>query len=90
MINIMKRTYSLLFLLLLSNMLAGCNTNTSSDKKRNLTVMTHDSFAISENLITEFETEHDIAVSFVRSGDTGRALNQAILSKENPIAFAKF
>ena len=86
MINIMKRTYSLLILLLLSSMLAGCISDTSSGEERNLTVMTHDSFAISEDLITDFETEQDITVSFVRSGDTGRALNQAILSKENPIA----
>ncbi|MEA3326294.1 MAG: thiamine ABC transporter substrate-binding protein [Chloroflexota bacterium] len=86
MINIMKRSYSLVILLLLSTLLAGCITGTSSDEERTLTVMTHDSFAISEDLIAEFESEHDITVSFVRSGDTGRALNQAILSKENPIA----
>ena len=86
MINIMKHSYSLLILLILSSMLAGCVNDTSSDEARILTVMTHDSFAISEDLIAEFESEHDIKVSFVRSGDAGRALNQAILSKENPIA----
>jgi len=84
--NIMKHSYSLLILLILSSMLAGCVNDTSSDEARILTVMTHDSFAISEDLIAEFESEHDIKVSFVRSGDAGRALNQAILSKENPIA----
>jgi thiamine transport system substrate-binding protein len=51
-----------------------------------LKVMTHDSFAASENLIAQFESEHGVRVSFIRSGDTGSALNQAILSKENPLA----
>jgi thiamine transport system substrate-binding protein len=48
--------------------------------------MTHDSFAVSEELIRQFETEHNVSISFVRSGDTGSALNQAILSKDNPLA----
>jgi len=48
--------------------------------------MTHDSFAISEEVIARFETEHEVSVNFVRSGDTGTALNQAILTKDNPLA----
>jgi thiamine transport system substrate-binding protein len=48
--------------------------------------MTHDSFAVSEALVTQFEAENNVKVSFVRSGDTGAALNKAILSKENPLA----
>ena len=57
-----------------------------SVQPQTLTVMTHDSFAVSEELIRQFETENNIQVSFVRSGDTGAALNKAILSKENPLA----
>ena len=53
---------------------------------QSLTVMTHDSFAISEEIIAQFEDEHDVTISFVRSGDTGTALNQAILTKGNPLA----
>ena len=53
---------------------------------RTLRVMTHDSFAVSEDVITQFENENDVEVTFVRSGDTGTALNQAILSRENPLA----
>ncbi|MFW5714517.1 MAG: thiamine ABC transporter substrate-binding protein [Brevefilum sp.] len=56
------------------------------DEPRSLTVMTHDSFAVSEDVIAQFEAEQNATVNFVRSGDTGSALNQAILSKENPIA----
>ena len=86
MINIMKRAYSLLIIVVLVILLTGCLSDKGSGGGRTLTVMTHDSFAIGEDLIAAFEAEHDATVSFVRSGDTGRALNQAILSKENPIA----
>lgn len=53
---------------------------------RTLDVMTHDSFAISEQIVTDFEREHDVDVQFLMAGDTGSALNQAILSKDNPLA----
>lgn len=51
-----------------------------------LTVMTHDSFSISENIITQFETENNIDVVFLQSGDAGSMLNKAILSKDAPLA----
>jgi len=53
---------------------------------RALTVMTHDSFAVSEEVIQAFEQETGIEVTFLESGDTGTALNKAILSKDNPLA----
>lgn len=51
-----------------------------------LTVMTHDSFAISEDIHSAFEEEFGVQVEFIPSGDTGTSLNKAILSKGNPIA----
>lgn len=51
-----------------------------------LTVMTHDSFAISEEVVAAFEAEHNVQVSFLASGDAGAALNKAILTKEAPLA----
>lgn len=51
-----------------------------------LTVMTHDSFAVSEDVVTAFETEYNAEIRFLKSGDTGTALNKAILSKGNPLA----
>jgi len=53
---------------------------------RTLTVMTHDSFAASENVIQAFETENNVHLVFLKSGDTGTALNKAILSKDKPFA----
>ena len=53
---------------------------------RSLRVMTHDSFAMSEELVAQFEAENNATLNFVRSGDTGSSLNQAILTRDNPIA----
>ncbi|MCC6956939.1 MAG: thiamine ABC transporter substrate-binding protein [Anaerolineales bacterium] len=51
-----------------------------------LRVMTHDSFAISESVLAQFETQNNVKVQFLKSGDTGTALNKAILAKDNPLA----
>lgn len=51
-----------------------------------LTVMTHDSFAASEEVIRAFEQEHNVKVTFLASGDAGTALNKAILTKDAPLA----
>ncbi len=51
-----------------------------------LTVMTHDSFAVSEEVVQAFEAEHNADVVFLASGDTGSALNKAILTKDAPLA----
>ncbi|WP_136795904.1 thiamine ABC transporter substrate-binding protein [Desulfosediminicola ganghwensis] len=51
-----------------------------------LTLMTHDSFNVSKEVIAEFERENDVVVRFLKSGDAGAALVQAILSKNNPMA----
>jgi thiamine transport system substrate-binding protein len=49
-------------------------------------LMTHDSFSVSEEVLQAFEEENDIVVELLPSGDAGAALNQAILSKDDPLA----
>lgn len=51
-----------------------------------LTVMTHDSFDISEEVVAVFESQANAQVQFLKAGDTGTALNKAILSGDNPLA----
>ncbi|MEW5869633.1 MAG: thiamine ABC transporter substrate-binding protein [Chloroflexota bacterium] len=58
----------------------------SPAEPRTLRVMTHDSFAISEAVLAAFESQHNLKVQFLKSGDTGTALNKAILAKDNPLA----
>ena len=85
----MKKNILILSLLLIASFLAACTGQTPTDaagETRTLTVMTHDSFAVSEDVIAQFESENNVKVEFVRSGDTGASLNKAILSKDNPLA----
>ncbi len=58
----------------------------TSASPRKLTVMTHDSFAASKDVISTFEEEHNVDVQFLEAGDTGTAVNKAVLSKGNPLA----
>jgi thiamine transport system substrate-binding protein len=53
---------------------------------RQVRVMTHDSFDISEETIAAFEEQHDATVEILQAGDAGVVLNQAILSADNPLA----
>lgn len=76
----MKRI-SLLLLVFCFSFLASC-----TPKPVTLTVMTHDSFAISEDVVAAFEQANNVEVVFLASGDSGAALNKAILSKNAPFA----
>ena len=51
-----------------------------------LTIMTHDSFAASQSVITAFEQANNVKLVFLKSGDAGVALNKAILTKDAPLA----
>jgi len=53
---------------------------------RTLTVMTHDSFAASDEVIQAFETANNATVEILLSGDAGTAVNKAVLSKNAPLA----
>ena len=48
--------------------------------------MTHDSFDVSEQVVAAFQEQCGCQVQFLRSGDAGLMLNQALLSKDNPLA----
>jgi thiamine transport system substrate-binding protein len=76
----------------LAALLAACGPPSTSTATESpvLTIMTHDSFEISEDVIAQFEAEHDAEVEILPSGDAGLMVNQAILSKENPLADVLF
>ncbi len=85
----MRLRMSFVFMLL-AILAAACGSPESgapeAEGPRELTVMTHDSFAISEEVLAAFETEHNATVTFLLVGDTGSAVNQAVLAADNPIA----
>jgi len=63
-----------------------CGMATAQNPVLELTVMTHDSFSISKDVLARFEQENAVKIRFLKAGDAGAALNQAILSKNNPLA----
>jgi thiamine transport system substrate-binding protein len=56
------------------------------EPSQSLRVMTHDSFAISSDLIQQFEQANHIKIDFIKAGDAGSVLNKALLTKDNPLA----
>jgi thiamine transport system substrate-binding protein len=51
-----------------------------------LRVMTHDSFAVSQSVLDEFETATNVRVELISSGDAVAMTNAAILTAGNPVA----
>ncbi len=77
----------LICLIVLSSFFAACQPSPEAPPEpQTITLMTHDSFAVSETVITAFEEAHNATVVVLPSGDAGAALNQAILAKDNPLA----
>jgi thiamine transport system substrate-binding protein len=57
-----------------------------SPEPQTITIMTHDSFSVSEDVVKAFEVANDAKVTFLKSGDAGATLNRAVLTKEAPLA----
>ncbi len=76
------------FVLMAFCLLAPCTPKapTQTEGPATLTVMTHDSFDVSQDMVTQFERENNVKLVFLKGGDTGSALNRAILTKNNPEA----
>ncbi len=62
----------------------------ASDNTPEIILMAHDSFSVSKAVVAEFESRHQVRLRFLKAGDTGAMLNQAILSKNNPMADVLF
>jgi thiamine transport system substrate-binding protein len=61
-------------------------TPTQPAGPQTITVMTHDSFSVSEGVVRSFEEANNAKVVFLQSGDAGAVLNKAILTKDAPLA----
>lgn len=66
-----------------SLLMAACTTTASpgevAGELTTLTVMTHDSFSISQEVLEAFEQTSNIRVNFIKGGDTGATLNRLLL-----------
>lgn len=63
--------------------LAACGSSTSQEPVT-VRVLTHDSFALSESLVSDFERSSGITVEFIAAGDAGELVNRAVLASGNP------
>jgi len=63
--------------------LAGCSTSAQQDAE--VTVLTHDSFAVPDAVVAQFEKDTGISVTFVAPGDAGSLTNKLILTKDAPL-----
>jgi thiamine transport system substrate-binding protein len=68
-------------------LLSGC-ADASSD--RAVTLVAHDSFAISDESIAEFENQSDYRLKILRAGDAGSLTNRLVLTKQSPIGDVVF
>jgi thiamine transport system substrate-binding protein len=82
----MRRRLTLAFaILLLVAVAAAASPTSSSTGKTTITLMTHDSFNASKRVLRQFTKETGVTVKVLPSGDAGAAVNQAILTKSNPL-----
>ncbi len=68
---------------------AACSSGGGGDTKT-VTLVTHDSFAVSKPVLAAFTRETGWKVRLLKSGDAGAALNQVILTKDAPLGDAFF
>lgn len=83
---------TLTFFLLSLFLIVACTAQRTqqSNESQTLTIMTHDSFAVSEEVVRVFEEANKAKVVFLQSGDAGAVLNKAILTKDAPLADVLF
>ena len=55
-----------------------------------VTIVSHDSFSVTEELLAGFEEQTGIDVEILTAGDAGEMLNQVVLTKDDPIGDVVF
>jgi thiamine transport system substrate-binding protein len=80
----MKRAALVATIAAVALVVAACGSGESTPDE--ITLITHGSFAVSDGVLEEFTEETGVAVTVLQSADAGTMVNQAILSKDNPIA----
>ncbi|MEN8113114.1 MAG: thiamine ABC transporter substrate-binding protein [Actinomycetota bacterium] len=72
----------------LALILTACGSDEATPDE--VVLMTHESFAVSDGILEEFTAETGVAVTVMRAADAGTMVNQAILTKDNPVADVLF
>lgn len=88
----MRRCVALMFVVTLiacgsdsKDSLSSTSDAASQDVRgQKLTLVSHDSFAVSDSVLAEFSDRTGITVEVVKGGDAGAVVNQTILTKDHP------
>ncbi|CAM5407107.1 thiamine ABC transporter substrate-binding protein [Streptomyces canus] len=67
--------------------LSACGSSSGDSKSsgsKSVTLVSHDSWAVSKNVLADFEKKSGYQVKVLEDGDAGQAVNKAILTKDNP------
>lgn len=68
--------------------LTACGSSTDdgggSEGSKTVTLISHDSWAVSKSVLAAFEKESGYKVRVLKDGDAGQAVNKAVLTKDNP------
>jgi thiamine transport system substrate-binding protein len=68
-------------------LLSGC---ADTSREQTVTLVAHDSFAISDESIAEFQEQSGYRLEILRTGDAGSLTNRLVLTKESPIGDVVF
>jgi thiamine transport system substrate-binding protein len=70
--------------------IAACTAPAATPGPGPVVLMTHDSFAVSDEVIASFEGATGNTVEILKGGDAGSMVNQAVLTKDAPLADVLF
>jgi thiamine transport system substrate-binding protein len=85
--NNIKRLTAVVVGLGMAGTLAACGSSDGgqgSGDSKTVTLVSHDSWAASKDVIAAFEKQSGYKVEVLKDGDAGQAVNKAILTKDNP------
>jgi thiamine transport system substrate-binding protein len=83
----MKRIFASLIALLTVFSVSSCSSETTP---KSVTLIAHDSFVMSDDLIWSFEETFKYDLKIVRAGDAGAMTNKLVLTKDEPLADVVF
>ncbi|MGY6024354.1 thiamine ABC transporter substrate-binding protein [Streptomyces spinosirectus] len=63
---------------------SGSGGSGGSGDSKSVTLVSHDSWAVSKSVLADFEKRSGYKVHVLKDGDAGQAVNKAILTKDNP------
>ena len=70
--------------------LSSCSAGAGGDEDADIVLVTHDSFALSDEVLAQFTEQTGLTVEVRGSGDAGALTSQLALTKDNPLGDAAF